>query len=150
MERNARKIKHAFDFLAFQTLSSRQLNNRGFSLIILTFWPALRLVLRYESFFHRYGVHTSRTLTFLNILRLRSGFKLLRCRNGSRYSSLFWNVVFVGFGMVTQQGRNPASKPIHRPIRFVFECNVAGIRLFFRCDYWSHPNPHFLRWFKSQ
>ena len=35
MERNARKIEHAFDFLAFQTLSSRQLNNRGFSLIIL-------------------------------------------------------------------------------------------------------------------
>lgn len=113
-----------------------------------------RLVLRYESFFHRYGVHTARTLTFLNILRLRSGFKLLRCRNGNRYSSLFWDVVFIGFGMVTQQGRKPVSKPIPGLIRFVFEwsvslhssfweCNVAGIRLFFRCDYWSHPNPRF-------
>ena len=37
MERNARKIEHIFDFLAFQTLSSRQLNNREFSLIILKY-----------------------------------------------------------------------------------------------------------------
>lgn len=110
-------------------------------------------------------MHKARTSTNVNILGLRSGFKLLRCRNGSRYSScfesersgyssLFWNVVFVGFGMVTQQGRKPVSKPIPGLIRFVFEwsvslhssfweCNVAGIRLFFRCDYWSHPNPRF-------
>ncbi len=35
MERNASKIEHIFDFTCISDASSRQLNNRGFSLIIL-------------------------------------------------------------------------------------------------------------------